>query len=109
MENTTTPTPHEGVTVRMAGKDWIVPPLNFRQLKELLPRIKSVQAGDFTPEFLEAMGRVIHASLSRNYPELTPETVEDMLDMSNFTPVFNAVMQVSGLASVKGVMAGQTT
>ncbi len=40
---------------------------------------------------------VIHSALSRNYPELTIEDVEELVDLGNFSEVFQAVMGVSML------------
>ncbi|MBF0401888.1 MAG: hypothetical protein HQL90_14115 [Magnetococcales bacterium] len=98
---------HPGITVQLGGKEWVCPPLNFYQLQQLLPRLQSMQAGELNIEWLQASVEIIHASLSRNYPDLTLQTVAEMVDMNNFTHILNTVMEVSGLVSKKGVPGQQ--
>ena len=40
---------------------------------------------------------IITAALQRNYPETTPEKVENLLDLGNASAVLNAVLTGSGL------------
>jgi hypothetical protein len=85
----------EGKKVQMGGKEWIVPPLNFRSLKAHREALMTA-----TPASLVASGKVvdlIHEALKRNYPELTLDELEDMLDMGNALAVTEAVLGVSGL------------
>lgn len=85
----------DGKTVKMGGKEWTVPPLNFKALKTFGPMLNTM-----TPQQLVAEGKVldlIHAALLRNYPELTVDELEDMLDMGNVMEITMAVLGVSGL------------
>lgn len=87
----------EGKIVRMAGADWNVPPLNFKALRRFREEL-----GTMTPEALVNSGKVvelIHAALLRNYPDLTFDALEDMLDMGNVMEVTEAVLAVSGLVA----------
>jgi hypothetical protein len=40
---------------------------------------------------------IVTAALQRNYPETTPENVENLLDLGNASAVLNAVLTGSGL------------
>jgi hypothetical protein len=88
-----------GVAVAMGGQDWIVPPLTLGQLRRLMPKVRQLT------EIGAAMGEaqinvlidIVTAALQRNYPETTPDRVEDLLDLGNASAVLNAVLTGSGL------------
>lgn len=88
----------EGTKINLGGEDYVVPALNFRQLKEFADDIRKVQdlgsSGDPMSE-LNGLVPVITAALKRNYPELTEEKVADLLDLMNYKSVFEAVLGVT--------------
>jgi len=88
-----------GVTVSMAGADWIVPPLTLGQMRRLETKIETVRALETSEtDRTSAIAEVVAAALSRNYDDMTPEKlIDDMLDLGNFVAVFNAAMAISGL------------
>jgi hypothetical protein len=90
-----------GISVEMAGQTFVVPPLTFRQIRELQPVIQKVATIDGVPtsEHVTGIAEIVRAALGRNYPELTTEAVEDLLDMGNFNAVLLAVLRGSGLVS----------
>lgn len=100
----------DGTTVRMAGQDYTVPPLSFKQLRNLrgtFEQIASVKDGAIpTDEQIGAMIDIVHAALTRNYPELTKEQVENMIDLKNMQTIVTAIMGVSGLLDAGEVKAG---
>jgi len=104
----------EGAKIAIGGRDFIVPPLTFKQLRRLKERIESLKEatlkpGDLSGEQLDAMAEIIHAALSRNYPELTREDLEDLLDLGNLGPMIKAVMGQSGFVQGgKEAESGQT-
>lgn len=98
----------DGVTLRMGGEDWVVPPLNLRQVRKLQPLLETMggvspAAG---PEQLGAIVTVVHSALSRNYPDVTEEQVEEMLDLANANETILAVMGISGLVPRGEAIAG---
>ena len=103
--------PIDGVNIRMSGQDFIVPPLNFRQLKvfrSLINNISTGKAKNMTEDQTESLIKVVHAAMTRNYPDITMEEVEELIDLKNMMPVVNAVMNVSGLVtSAEKLMAGE--
>jgi hypothetical protein len=89
----------DGVEVSMGGRKWTVPPLNLKQIKKFEPILKglgNLDAGNVLAQS-DGMLDVIHAAVARNYPEVTHEELEEMLDLGNLLPVVQAVMGVSGL------------
>ena len=88
-----------GTKVTMGGRDFILPPLTLKALRDLGPKIKTL--GDLngvpTPEQVDAIVALVHASAARNYPELTPDDLLDLLDLGNLHEVFPALMSASGL------------
>lgn len=94
----------DGVAVRMNGRDWIVAPLTLGQLRRLWPQVQrlgEVGAGMGEDE-ITAMVDLVTAALQRNYPDLTPEKVADLLDLGNAGAVLNAVLIGSGLRPAMG-------
>jgi hypothetical protein len=88
---------YDGRKVRMGGQDWVLAPLNLRQIRTTLKdAIGDLQGAD-TEKRLTAFVNIIHGSLSRNYPDITMEQVEEMLDTGNIGAVVEAVMNTSGL------------
>ena len=95
----------EGALVKMGGKEWTVPALTFKQVRTLLPKLTTIPANavELNKEQMEIVTEVTHAAVSRNYPELTVDDVEDMLDLRNVQVILLAVMGQSGLeASAPG-------
>lgn len=90
---------YEGVKITIGGADYIVPPLNLKRFRALKPKLAALEAvsADLTVEQMDVMVECVHAALSRNYPEITPDQIEEMIDLGNMTRIFRAVMSVSGL------------
>lgn len=87
---------YKGLALTLGDRDLVVPPLNFRAMQQLLPRIEKFTGGIDT-ESLDLVVDAAHAALTRNYPDLTRDDVIDMLDLDNMGQVMDAVMDVSGL------------
>ncbi|MDE2469982.1 MAG: hypothetical protein KGL35_14880 [Bradyrhizobium sp.] len=92
-----------GVKIELGGETFQVPALTLEQLETFETDIAAVsetaltEVGAFAKERLAAMARVVHAALSRNYPELALEDLRRLLDLRNIGPAWAAVMGVSGL------------
>ena len=91
----------DGINIKMAGKEYVVPPLNFKQLRELKPQIESLNGIAGAPDDVQigAVIQIVLAALSRNYPDLTQDDIETMIDLSNLKTVIGAIMGVSGLVA----------
>ena len=92
---------YDGVELRLGGRDWIVPPLNFRQLKTLAPLFARIGAigARLGEQEIDDIVRLVHAALSRNYPDLAAEDVAELIDLGNAASAVRAVAGVSGLVA----------
>ena len=97
---------HDGITVHFAGNDWVVPALSLGQLKKLMPHFQALQGGQFSIEQIDSSLQVIHAALSRNYPALQLEDVEDLVDLASMPILMDAILRASGLVRQGEVTAG---
>ena len=88
-----------GVAVAMGGHDWVVPPLTLGQLRRLMPQVRQLtEIGASMGEAqIAVLVDIVTAALQRNYPEMTPGEVENLLDLGNASAVLNAVLIGSGL------------
>jgi hypothetical protein len=88
-----------GVAVAMGGQDWIIPPLTLGQLRRLMPQVRQLtEIGASMGEAqINVLIDIVTAALQRNYPEATPEKIENLLDLGNASAVLNAVLTGSGL------------
>ena len=82
-----------GVAVAMGGHDWVVPPLTLGQLRRLMPQVRQLtEIGASMGEAqIAVLVDIVTAALQRNYPEMTPGEVENLLDLGNASAVLNAV------------------
>lgn len=91
----------DGVKITIGDTDYIVPPLNLGRLRKLRAELDAVQefrdSKTLTDEQIDVYINVIHSALTRNYPDITREDIEDMIDLVNLGPVFKAIMGISGL------------
>ena len=88
-----------GVSVTMGGHDWVVPPLTLGQLRRLMPKVRQLtEIGASMGEAqISVLVDIVAAALQRNYPEITTDQVENLLDLGNANAVLNAVLTGSGL------------
>lgn len=103
-----------GEMVRIGDREFVVPPLSFKQIRSLSSDIQIMGAKfsvmETDPQEVDrrfrAMIKVIHTALSRNYPALSKEELEELLDLGNIHRVIEAVMAVSGFVKGKGLGGG---
>jgi hypothetical protein len=92
-----------GVQVTMGGREWTVPPLTLGQLRWLMPKVR--QLTDIDAQMGEGqiliLIEVVMAAMQRNYPDMTANAVENLLDLGNAAEVLRAVLMGSGLRERK--------
>src|SRR6266699_3746809 len=86
-----------GITISMGGSDYIVPPLTLGQLKRLTPTIARLSDKEDQSVVFDAVCEIVKEALSRNYPSISKEQVEDLLDLANCAEAVGAVLRGSGL------------
>jgi hypothetical protein len=94
-------------SVKFAGKvivlgnvEYVVPAIAFRELKKLLPRLQKLnvlEGGMPNAEDLDTITEMAHAAIQRNYPEVTLDELDGVLDMRNLREVVLTVMGQTGL------------
>jgi len=90
-------TKYAGVTFLFDGKEYVVPPLSPRQMREFKPLMEAAQTintanqglGDLV---LQKFVPIIHAAMARNYPELTVDQVADFLDLDTYGLAYAAAL-----------------
>jgi hypothetical protein len=92
-----------GVELTFEGVAYVVPPLNLAAVKQYREDLAAFFGG--TVPDMEIVGKVLHAALVRNYPDVTAEQVERWVDYGNMLDILDAVMQTSGLAAKVGEMS----
>ncbi len=88
----------KGTEVELGGTVYIVPPLNLAALERFQDRLESY-AGGIDRESVKFVVEVAHASIKRNYPDMTVDQLKELIDLGNIQEVFGAVMNVSGLVA----------
>lgn len=89
----------EGIEIPLGGELYIVPPLNFKSLRALAVDIDNLSAikGQPSPDQMLSMCKIAHAAIARNYPDITLDKVEDVMDLGNGARVIKAIMGASGM------------
>lgn len=95
----------KGITIDLGGADYVVPPLSIGSLERLQDRIEAFEGG-MGKESVSLMVDVAEAALKRNYPDITRDSLVEIMDVSNMEDIFSAVMDVSGLKR-KAIDAGE--
>jgi hypothetical protein len=99
----------QGEIVNLGGTDYTVPALTIRQIRELGDKIQSLsKINPLTDgaESLDPLLDVAHAALSRNYPDLKREQMDDLVDLRNTLPLLNAILNTSGFTRAGEARAG---
>ncbi len=90
----------DGQKLKLGETEYVVPPLNLKAMRRLLPRISVLKpVGLPSDEDLITVIEVVHAALVRNYPEITKEVVEEGLDIVNMREALSVVLGQSGLTT----------
>jgi hypothetical protein len=88
-----------GIAILMGGREWTIPPLTLGQLRHLMPKIR--QLSEIGPQMAEpqidVLVEIVAAALQRNYPDISIQMVENLLDLGNAASVLHAVLTGSGL------------
>lgn len=97
---------YEGEPIKVRGKEYIVPGLSFAQLEKHMKIIERLNDkrnnGALTPQIMQDITTVIHAAMSRNYPEMTEEQIKNMVDTRNAGRFVQVIMGLSGFEPYAG-------
>jgi hypothetical protein len=90
----------EGEKVRVGDRDLIVPSLSVKQARRLWPEILELDKGITPANLPEKFGQaipIIHAAISRNYPDITADELEDQIDVKTLRKLLLIVSGQSGM------------
>ena len=94
-----------GEPVNLGGNDFVLAPFGLRLLREYQERLKALNERKDPPatpeEWYEVNCAALLDSLRRNYPDITREQLEPLLDSVNMEEAMAALFRQSGLKRVK--------
>jgi hypothetical protein len=80
------------------GRVMTVPPLSLGALQRLQKKLEALSgAATLEPASVATVIEAGHAALVRNYPQLTPEDVAELIDVGNMHEVVASVLDVAGV------------
>ena len=110
------PIPCPGVELRLGPYKFFLPPMLMRAFRQtlregLLSTIDSIKLGPKeSPDSLDAgvaaLVTILHRSLIRNYPAITEQQIEDVLDINNFGDIVGVVLNVNLALADRPTWAG---
>lgn len=98
-----------GIEVELGGVKYVMAPLTLRSIRDLSPELNKVTSSMVATDpsdKIDAVVAVVHASISRNYPDVTKDSLYDTLDIINIPIVISAVMGISGMVQKDGQASG---
>jgi hypothetical protein len=92
----------------LGGVEWEIPALTIKQVKQLEPTLlKPDYVNDALGiEALNAAATLVHTAILRNYPEVTLDQVEEMVDLVNIVPI---IQYLTGQADRQTARLNQTS
>ena len=91
-----------GKEVVLGGRKLIIAPLNFAALKQHREAFANMTAGGL-PD-MELVCQLSLLSLQRNYPEMTLDEVEEIIDYGNLFEVWEALLNITAMVEQAGKM-----
>lgn len=86
----------DGVAVQLGRREFIVPPLNLRAVRKVIPLLPVLEGKSGEGSFLDAAVELLALAIQRNYPDITKDEIEELVDLGNLPRLVEAVMAVSG-------------
>ena len=97
-----------GIEIELGGEKYVVPPLNFKAVREHMDAIAAMTTGvPLSSEQIDRSVALILAAMRRNYPQMTQDGLEELLDMANIKIVLPANSRRFGVCPRGGIEGGQ--
>lgn len=97
----------DGELVVLGGHEFIVPALSVKQGRELWPDLMAAEQNvtvENLPEKWGQMMPIVTAAFKRNYPEITSEELEELIDLANLRKIILIIAGQSGLKASPGAV-----
>lgn len=92
-----------GKSVKIGGKDYILPPLTLGMLEIYQDPIDEFQSGvNVSSKSWTTVINVVHDALKRNYPDVPRTVITENLEMRHVMDIFAALMSLSGVEATEG-------
>lgn len=94
----------DGVKVRIGRQEFVVPALSVRQVKRfraVLNTLGRFKTAEPTDDEIDGLLEMLHAALSRNYPDVTVDQLADIVDLRNLPEIIGAIVAQTGLEATK--------
>lgn len=89
----------EGKEIVLGGTTYVVPPFSLKALRKIYGDKGPGETPMAPMEMLSWVSAMLFSALQRNYPAITTEEVEDLVDTRNMGDVMEAIHEVNGFAS----------
>lgn len=99
----------EGVPISLGGTVYIVPPLSTGAMRRMQDEIDSLGQSGSAPEEQIRTTKIAHAAMIRNYPQLTLDELEELVDAGNIKQLLGAVFGQSAVEPVGEAKAPQAS
>lgn len=89
-----------GATIKFSDAEYTVPPINLRI--SFLPEMDVLCKPDGEVpfgEYVKAASTVLFALFQRNYPDMSRDQFNDIVDLPMLKPVMTGMLQISGYAA----------
>jgi hypothetical protein len=96
-----------GHELTLGGQVYVVPPLNLAGVKQMQGRLSSLFESGM-PD-MDTVAQALFLAMRRNYPEMTREAIDELVDYGNMLDILDAVMNTSGLVAKAGEMMARLT
>lgn len=97
-----------GATINFGGTEYTVPPINLRisYLPEMDVLCKPDGEVPFG-EYVKAASTVLFALFQRNYPDMSRDQFNEIVDLPMLKPVMTGMLQISGYAAAPLAVAAE--
>jgi hypothetical protein len=88
-----------GALIKLGGTDYTVPPINLRidfAFKEQIATVCQPEGAVEFAEYVDAAGTILFALFQRNYPDMSRDAFNELIDLPLLRPVMNGMLQMSG-------------
>lgn len=79
------------------GKVYTVPPLALGDLRRLQKQLEDLAPSAMDPATIDTVVDAVHSALKRNYPSMTTQEVEGLVDLGNMFDALGCVMDAGGI------------
>jgi hypothetical protein len=88
---------YEGESIKIGGKDYVLPGLSVGQSRKLIPKLEQKKDNDTVADQMSLFVEIVQSALSRNYPSITAELIEEGLTPGELAGLVGYVSRISGL------------